>query len=87
MTNTKDTTSGGLFEDFKMFSVAGNAAVADIVQEARELAGLDGPINPVQQAIEWMFQELEHLSSEHFKEADRTAIRDAALLQFFKEED
>ena len=73
--------------DFGMFTVAGNCAVAEIVREARELAGVDGPANPVQQSINYMLNELEYLGKEHFEEADDTAVREAALAEFFAEED
>ena len=73
--------------DFGMFTVAGNCAVAEIVREARELAGVDGPVNPVQQAINYMLNELEYLGKEHFEEATDTAVREAALSEFFAEED
>ena len=73
--------------DFGMFTVAGNCAVAEIVREARELAGVDGPVNPVQQAINYMLNELEYLGKEHFEEADDTAVREAALAEFFKEDE
>ena len=72
--------------DFGMFTVAGNCAVAEVVREARELAGVDGPVNPVQQAINYMLNELEYLSKEHFEEATDTAVREAALAEFFAEE-
>jgi len=73
--------------DFGMFTTAGNAAVAEIVREAQELAGVDGPVNPVQQAINYMLNELEYLGKEHFEEADDTAVREAALAEFFKEDE
>ena len=71
--------------DFGMFSHAGNCAVAEIVREAQELAGVDGPHNPVKQAIQYMFRELEYLGKEHFEEADDTAVREAALEEFYKD--
>ena len=73
--------------DFGMFTVAGNAAVDEIVREARELAGVDGPANPVQQAINYMLNELEYLGKEHFEEATDTAVREAAMAEFFKEDE
>ena len=73
--------------DFGMFTVAGNCAVAEVVREARELATVDGPANPVQQAISYMLTELEYLGKEHFEEATDTAVREAALVEFFAEED
>jgi len=72
--------------DFGMFTVAGNCAVAEIVREARELSGVDGPINPVQKAVEYLLNELEYLGKEHFEEATDTAVREAALAEFFAEE-
>jgi len=73
--------------DYGMFTSAGNCAVDEIVREARELAGVDGPVNPVQQAINYMLNELEYLGKEHFEEAEDTAVREAALAEFFAEED
>ena len=64
--------------DYGMFSKQGNAAVAKIVDTARELAGLDGPHNALEQAWNWALNELEALSRvESFKEADDTAVREA----------
>ena len=82
MTNTKDTTSGGYFPDYHMFSTAGNAAVDEIVREARELAGVDGPHNPVEQAWNWLLNELDALARDHFEEAADTAVREAAYDSF-----
>ena len=87
MYDTKDTTSGGYFTDFGMFTTAGNCAVADIVREARELAGIDGPINPRLQALAWMDAELAALSdNDGFEEATDTAVREAAYVEFVKED-
>ena len=64
--------------DFGMFSAAGNAAVAEIVREARDVPG-------VVQGVEYLLNELEYLGKEHFPESDDTAVREAAMTEFFKE--
>jgi hypothetical protein len=87
MYTTKDTTSGGFHTDFGMFTTAGNSAVADIVREAQQLAGVDGPKQPLTQALEWMYNELKFLAEHHFEEADDTAVREAAYIEFIKDED
>ena len=40
--------------DYGMFTKQGNAAVHALVEQAREYAGVDGPINPVEQAWNWL---------------------------------
>lgn len=66
---------------FGMFTDAGNAAVEKIAREARELASVDGPVNPVQQACAWAMQELEKLScAEDFEEATDTEVRENVYL-------
>ena len=86
MYDTKDTTSNGYFTDFGMFSTAGNCAVADIVREAQQLAGVDGPVNPRLQALSWMDTELAALAdNDGFEEAYDTAVREAAYAAFDKE--
>ena len=72
--------------DYGMFSHAGNCAVDEIVREARELAGVDGPANPRLQALVWMEAELAALAYDHFEEADDTAVREAAYAEFCKED-
>jgi hypothetical protein len=69
--------------DYAMFTPAGNAAVHALVEQARELANVDGPHNPVEQAWNWLLNELEALSQvEMFKEADDTAVREACYDRF-----
>ena len=64
--------------DYGMFTKQGNAAVHQLVEQARELASLDGPVNPVQQACSWIMQELEALSElAGCEEATDTAVREA----------
>ena len=65
-------------KDYAMFTKQGNAAVHKLVCEARELAGLDGPINPVEQAWNWLVNELIALGKQPgFEEATDTAVREA----------
>ena len=63
--------------DYGMFTSAGNCAVDEIVREARELAGVDGPVNPVEQACAWAMRELEVLADLHFEESLDTAVRES----------
>ena len=64
--------------DYGMFSKQGNAAVAKIVDTARELAGLDGPHNALEAAWNWALNELEALGElEGCEEATDTAVREA----------
>ena len=64
--------------DYQMFTKQGNAAVAKIVDTARELAGLDGPHNALEQAWNWACNELEALGRlEGCEEATDTAVREA----------
>jgi len=68
---------------YNMFSEEGNLKVHQLVQQAREYAGLDGPINPVEQAWNWLLNELDALSNtEGFEEASDTAVREAAYDRF-----
>ena len=68
---------------YEMFSEEGNLAVAALVEEARELAGLDGPINPMERAWNWLENELYALSRKPgFEEASDTAVREAAYDRF-----
>lgn len=71
--------------DYGMFSYAGNCAVDEIVREARELADIDGPVNPLEQACRWMMNELEVLARDHFEEATDTAVREAVYAEFIRE--
>ena len=73
--------------DYGMFSAAGNTAVDYIVSEARELATVDGPINPRLQALVWMDAELAALAdNDGFEEAADTAVREAAYAEFNRED-
>jgi len=64
--------------NYGMFSKQGNAAVAKIVDTARELAGLDGPHNALEAAWNWALNELEALGElEGCEEATDTAVREA----------
>ena len=64
--------------NYHMFSKQGNAAVAKIVDTARELAGLDGPHNALEAAWNWAVNELEALGRlEGCEEATDTAVREA----------
>ena len=64
--------------DYGMFTKQGNAAVHKIVDTARELAGLDGPSNALEQAWNWACNELEALGElEGCEEATDTAVREA----------
>ena len=68
---------------YGMFTKQGDAAVHQLVQQARELAGVDGPHNPVEQAWNWLLNELDALGYvEGFEEATDTAVREAAYDRF-----
>ena len=65
-------------KDFAMFTPEGNQLVARIAEAGRDLAGVDGPYNPVEQAWDWAQRELEKLSAaEGYGEATDTAVREA----------
>lgn len=65
-------------KDFAMFTQEGNQLVARIAEAGRELAGVDGPQNPTEQAWNWAVRELEKLScAEGYEEAMDTAVREA----------
>ena len=69
--------------DFGMFTQEGNAAVDRLVETARELAGIDGPVNPVEQAWNWLENELAALAQDPaFEEATDTAVREACYNRF-----
>ena len=71
--------------DYAMFTPAGNTAVHALVEQARELAGLDGPVNPVEQAWNWLLNELDALGEQAgTEEATDTAVREAAYAEFCK---
>ena len=64
--------------NFAMFTEEGNQLVARIADAARELASVDGPQNPTEQAWVWTLRELEKLScAEGYEEATDTAVREA----------
>lgn len=68
---------------YNMFTKQGDLAVHKLVCEARELAGLDGPHNPLEQAWNWLLNELEALARDPaFEEATDTAVREAAYDRF-----
>ena len=68
---------------YGMFSKEGDAKVHALVEQAREYAGVDGPINPVEQAWNWLLNELEALAHDPaFEEATDTAVREAAYDRF-----
>ena len=68
---------------YNMFTKQGDAAVHALVEQARELAGLDGPHNPVEQAWNWLLNELDALGEQAgFEEATDTAVREAAYDRF-----
>ena len=65
-------------KDFAMFTTEGNQLVARIAEAGRELAGVDGPQNPTELAVQWAFRELARLgSAEGYEEAEDTAVREA----------
>ena len=64
--------------DFAMFTAEGNQLVARIAAAGRDLAAVDGPRNPVEQAWDWAQRELEKLAAaEGYEEATDTAVREA----------
>ncbi len=68
---------------YNMFTDAGNAKVAALVETARQYADIDGPHNPLEQAWNWLVNELDALSEcEGFEEAADTAVREAAYDRF-----
>ena len=68
---------------YNMFTKQGDAAVHKLVCEARELAGIDGPHNAVEQAWNWLVNELDALAElEGCEEAADTAVREAAYDRF-----
>lgn len=68
---------------YNMFTKQGDAAVHKLVEQARELAGIDGPYNAVEQAWNWLLNELEALARDpQFEEATDTAVREAAYDRF-----
>ena len=68
---------------YGMFTKEGDAAVHQLVQQAREYANVDGPINPVEQAWNWLLNELDALARDPaFEEATDTAVREACYDRF-----
>ena len=66
-----------------MFTAEGNAKVNSLVEEARQLADLDGPLQPVEMAWNWLLNELDALSEQPgFEEATDTAVREACYDRF-----
>jgi hypothetical protein len=61
-----------------MFTESGNEIVGELVEQARELASVDGPHNPVEQAWNWLLNELDRLAEDPaYEEATDTAVREA----------
>jgi len=70
-------------QNFAMFTAEGNSKVAALVSQAREYADLDGPIQPVEMAWNWLLNELDALSEQPgFEEATDTAVREACYDRF-----
>ena len=68
---------------YNMFTEEGNARVAALVETARGLAYIDGPHNPVEQAWNWLLNELDALArNPAYAEATDTAVREAAYDRF-----
>ena len=68
---------------YNMFTEAGNARVAKLVETARDLAGVDGPVNATEQAWNWLLNELDALARDPaFEEATDTAVREACYDRF-----
>lgn len=68
---------------YNMFTDAGNTKVAALVETARQYADIDGPHNPLEQAWNWLVNELDVLSQqEGYEEAADTAVREAAYDRF-----
>ena len=68
---------------YNMFTEAGNAQVAKLVETARDLAGVDGPYNPTEQAWNWLLNELDALARDPaYEEATDTAVREACYDRF-----
>ena len=68
---------------YGMFSKEGDAAVHQLVLQAREYANVDGPQNPVELAWNWLLNELEVLGNDPaFEEATDTAVREACYDRF-----
>jgi len=63
---------------YGMFTREGDAKVHELVLQARQYADLDGPIDPLEQAWNWLLNELDALGRDPaFEEATDTAVREA----------
>ena len=68
---------------YNMFTEEGNSKVAALVLQAREYSNVDGPVNPVEQAWNWLLNELDALARDPaFEEATDTAVREACYDRF-----
>ena len=66
-----------------MFTAEGNSKVTALVETAREYAGMDGPLQPVEMAWNWLLNELDALSLQPgFEEAADTAVREQCYDRF-----
>lgn len=65
---------------YGMFTKEGDALVHRIAVAGRELADVDGPVNPVTLACQWALRELEKLAhAEGYEEAYDTSVREAVV--------
>ena len=68
---------------YNMFTQQGNDKVAALVAQARQLADVDGPHNAVEQAWNWLLNELDALARDPaYEEATDTAVREACYDRF-----
>jgi hypothetical protein len=68
---------------YGMFTKEGDAAVHQLVEQAREYSNVDGPQNPVEMAWNWLLNELDALARDPaFEEATDTAVREAVYDRF-----
>ena len=68
---------------YNMFTQQGNEKVALLVAQARELADLAEEMPMMEQAWNWLVNELDALSEQKgFEEAADTAVREAAYDRF-----
>ena len=68
---------------YNMFTQQGNEKVALLVSKARELADLAEEMPMMEQAWNWLVNELDALSEQPgFEEAADTAVREAAYDRF-----
>lgn len=69
---------------FNMFTEVGNQKVGEIVTTAIELAGVEGPENPTDLALQWAQNELSTLAqNEEFQEAEDTAVWEAVYTMIY----